>query len=326
MISFVSPFYNESAILEDSLESMLYSLSKIEDDWEFIIVNDGSTDESLAIAQRFVDNHSENINLITYPVNQGRGFALKCGIDCAKGDIIVTTEIDLSWGEDAGLNLANYLKLHQNADIVIASPHLSDGGYKNVPFRRRMLSRWGNIFIRTFVSNRITMYTGMTRAYRASVIKRIPVMEKGKEFHLETIFKAISFGYHIEEIPCVLEWKTHKTKAIPGARKRKSSSNVNRLISTHLLFGISARPIRYLWGTSFGIMVTSFLFLAWGVARLFLEKIAIFAVLTSAVLGIISLLLFIFGVIASQNNAIQKELWKVQQEVDSLTKTLKERW
>jgi glycosyltransferase involved in cell wall biosynthesis len=325
MISIVTPFYNESSILKNSLQAMLSNLSELEEDWELIIVNDGSIDDSLEIAQKVIREQKGMIQLITYPLNQGRGYALKRGIDNAKGDIIVTTEIDLSWGNTVVQDLVSVLRNDPSADIAVASPHCKGGGYKNVPTKRVMLSTWGNVFIRSLVSGKISMYTGMTRAYRAEVIKNLPVVEKEKEFHLEVILKAISFGYKIAEIPCVLEWKDHKfLEKDKNIEKRKSSSNINKLIHTHLLFGILARPVRYLWAASLTLALVGIVFFLWAIIHLITGKVAIFLALTSGSLMIISILFFIFGVLATQNNSVQQELWRIQQDIDILRRKLTE--
>ncbi|MDY6971684.1 MAG: glycosyltransferase family 2 protein [Thermodesulfobacteriota bacterium] len=322
-ISVVSPFFDESLILEKSVELMVANLSKLRYEWELIIVNDGSRDNSLEIARSLAERYKNNLRLISYPVNQGRGYALKQGIDTAEGDIIITTEVDSSWGDTIVQDLVAVWDNEPQVDIVVASPHMPGGGYKNVPRKRVLLSSWGNVFIRFLVSKKITMFTGMTRAYKAEVIKNLPVTEKGKEFHLEVVLKAISFGYRIAEIPCILEWKDHKlSDKAKKTEKRQSSSNINKLISTHILFGILARPVRYLWAASLSFAAVGMLFLIWAIVHLLIGQVAIFLALTSALLLIISILCFIFGVLSTQNSIVQKELWRIQQDICVLSRKM----
>ncbi|MDM8554067.1 glycosyltransferase family 2 protein [Desulfococcaceae bacterium HSG7] len=318
-VSIVSPFYNESLILEKSVELMISNLSALQYDWEFIMVNDGSCDGSLEIARRLAQKYKKNVRLISYSTNQGRGYALKRGIDAAVGDIIVTTEIDSSWGDSIVKDLVAVFAENPSVDMVIASPHLVGGGYRNVPLKRVFLSRWGNQFIRFLVSKKITMFTGMTRAYRVDVIKNLPVMEKGKEFHLEVVLKALSFGCRINEIPCILEWRDDKFQTdTETSKQRTSSSNINKLIASHLFFGIMARPVRYLWGAGIGFGVTGLLFFGMAVVNLIIGGVAIFFALSSASLITVAVLFFIFGVLTTQNSLIQKEMWKIQQDIKVL--------
>ena len=96
--SVISPFYNESSIIRESVLEMLRQLESLDGEWELIVVNDGSTDNSAEIVREIaVDD--KRLRLIEYPHNRGRGYALRTGINLALGDIIITTEIDLSWGQ-----------------------------------------------------------------------------------------------------------------------------------------------------------------------------------------------------------------------------------
>ena len=96
-ISVVCPFYNEELILDKAIERMIKNLKRLDVSWELILVNDGSNDNSFEISQKWAEKE-KGLRLISYPINQGRGYALKTGINSARGKIIVTTEIDLSWG------------------------------------------------------------------------------------------------------------------------------------------------------------------------------------------------------------------------------------
>jgi len=308
-VSVVCPFYNEAGILEHAVRHMLGQLEDLGGTWELIIVNDGSTDESPAIAQR-LQGISPHLRVLGYPRNRGRGHALRTGIAAAAGDIIVTTEIDLSWGDRIVHELVAELAAHPEADFVVASPHLAGGSYRNVPAKRVWLSRLGNLVIRACMSNAATMNTGMTRGYRRQVIQALPLTEDGKEFHLEVILKANAFGAKFREIPAVLEWKDYKHQ---GKRvKRKSSSRVNRLIVSHSLFSLFANPVRYVWGLSLVSLVIGMVALVAAVTELILGLVSAYMALLSVSMVILAILLFVIGVVLQQGNMIQRELWYLQ--------------
>jgi len=308
-ISVVCPFYNEAGILEHAVRQLLEQLATLPGEWELIIVNDGSTDGSDAIAAG-LGRLSPRLRVLGYAHNRGRGHALRTGIAAARGDLVVTTEIDLSWGERVVHDLVAAMRAAPGTDIVVASPHLPGGGYRNVPLKRVLLSRAGNRVIRACMSNAVTMNTGMTRAYQRSFIQSLPLSEDGKEFHLEVILKATAFGARIREIPAILEWKEYKHR---GQRiKRKSSSRVRRLIVSHSLFSLFANPVRYIWAMSLLSMVLGAAFLGLAVLLLYLKLVAIYAALLSVSLVILGILLFVFGVVVQQGNMIQRELWLVQ--------------
>lgn len=308
-ISIVCPFYNEAGILEHAVRTLLDRLDSLDGSWELIIVNDGSTDGSGEIAARLAADYPA-LRVLGYSHNRGRGHALRTGIAVARGDLIVTTEIDLSWGDTIVHDLVAALRSWPDVDIVVASPHLEGGSYKNVPFKRVWLSRIGNRIIRACMSNAVTMNTGMTRGYRRDAILSLPLTEDGKEFHLEVILKATAFGLRIREIPAVLEWKEYKHR---GKRiKRKSSSRVNRLIVSHSLFSIFANPVRYVWALSFTSLFLGLVFLVVAVVSLYLKAVAAYAALLSVSLVILGIVLFVIGVVMKQGNMIQRELWILQ--------------
>lgn len=308
-LSVVCPFYNEAAIIESAIEQMLSQLSSLDVEWELIVVNDGSEDGSEMIAQRLAMRHSR-LRALGYRFNRGRGYALRKGIAAARGEIIVTTEIDLSWGERIVHDLAEAMQSWPDVDIVVASPHLFGGGYRNVPFKRVWLSRLGNRVIRACMFNGVTMNTGMTRAYRWRAIQSLPLFEDGKEFHLEVILKAKAFGLRIREIPALLEWKEYKHL---GKRvKRNSSSRVNRLIVSHSLFSVFANPVRYVWAMSFASLGLGFILFTYALLLYYWQMVSAYTALLSVSLLILGIVLFVLGVVVKQGNMIQRELWMVQ--------------
>ncbi len=308
-VSVVCPFYNEAAIIEDSIRSLAKNLERLDCEWELLVVNDGSTDGSYDIARR-VAKQNPRVRVVGYPGNKGRGAALLTGITEARGAIVITTEIDLSWGENIVHDLLAAMRAHPEADIVVASPHLHGGGYRNVPAKRVWLSRLGNRVIRACMSDAASMNTGMTRAYRRDAIGSLPLHEPGKEFHLEVILKATALDLRIHEIPAILEWKDYKHEGKRMARK--SSTRVNRLIVSHSLFSLLANPVRYVWALSFLTFLACVLFFALAVVFYLTGQVAAFTAIVALLLLIVAFSLFVMGVILKQGNMIQRELWALQ--------------
>lgn len=308
-VTVVCPFFNEAPIIEHSIRTMAQNLARLDCEWELLVVNDGSTDQSGEIAHRVALEYPQ-VRVLGYPYNKGRGAALLTGIRLARGAIVVTTEIDLSWGENIVHDLVAAMRAHPDADIVVASPNLPGGGYRNVPLRRVLLSRLGNRVIRACMSRAATMNTGMTRAYRRDAVMALPLHEPGKEFHLEVILKATAFDYRIHEIPAILEWKEYKH----GDRRiqRKSSSRVNRLIVSHSLFSLLANPVRYIWALSAIVFLGSLAFLVLATVFYLTGKVAAFAAIVALLLFIVAFGLFLAGIILKQGNMVQRELWMLQ--------------
>ena len=82
-VSVVSPFFNEEKVITKSVKFMVENLKEQFDlNWELILVNDGSTDNSLSELMAILKDMDETrVRVISYLTNQGRGHALKAGID-----------------------------------------------------------------------------------------------------------------------------------------------------------------------------------------------------------------------------------------------------
>lgn len=101
--SIIIPLFNKEKEIKQTLESVLLQTFH---DFEIIIVNDGSTDQSEAIVSSFSD---ERIKLIT-TINQGVSKARNTGINIAKGELIAFLDADDYWYPN---HLNELLKLHQ---------------------------------------------------------------------------------------------------------------------------------------------------------------------------------------------------------------------
>jgi glycosyltransferase involved in cell wall biosynthesis len=250
-VSVVCPFYNEADGIERAAQQMVAQLERLEGEWELILVNDGSTDASPELAARIAASHT-GVRVVGYTKNRGRGFALRTGMAAARGDIVVTTELDLSWGETIVEELVRFLRENRMFEIAVASPHLPGGGYRNVPTVRVWLSRLGNFFIRASLPGALTMNTGMTRAYRRRVLFALPLHEDGKEFHVEVIAKARALGLGIVEVPAQLTWHD------PQRALRKSRRSLMEMALSHIWFVIRASPGQFVCLVGLAALLAAF--------------------------------------------------------------------
>ena len=147
-ISIILPCYNEEAILQSNLDLVTkYLESKNEKyKWEIVMINDGSKDQTGKIADGLAEKNN-HIRVIHHPTNLNLGNALKTGFKNSKGDIIVVMDIDLSYSVDHIEKMVDKM-IETSSDIVIASPYMKGGKVTDVPFGRKVMSRWVNRFMR----------------------------------------------------------------------------------------------------------------------------------------------------------------------------------
>lgn len=91
-ISIIVPIYNEGLIIKKNLIK-IHNYFKNKFEFEIIVVNDGSTDNSLKILNKA---NIKNTKIINNPKNVGKGFSIITGINSSKGKIILLTDADLS--------------------------------------------------------------------------------------------------------------------------------------------------------------------------------------------------------------------------------------
>lgn len=112
-ISIITPFYNSKNTLKQCIQSVL---SQSFEDFEFILINDGSIDKSLEIAEKFAI-YDDRIKIFSKE-NEGQGLARNFALKRAKGDIIYYLDSDDWLEEDALLKIYEKFK-KDNPDIVI---------------------------------------------------------------------------------------------------------------------------------------------------------------------------------------------------------------
>jgi dolichol-phosphate mannosyltransferase len=265
-LSIVLPCYNEEAILQTNINTIIsYLESKNEKyHWEIIIINDGSKDKTGKIADELADQIN-NIRVIHHPTNLNLGNALKTGFKNAKGDIIVVMDIDLSYSVDHIEKMVDKL-VETSSDIVIASPYMKGGKVTDVPFTRKIMSRWVNKFMRIAAQDKYHTYTGMVRAYRKEFISTVNLKTKDYEINPEILYKAMILRARIVEIPAHLDW----TEQNKFTGKRKSSIKVLRGFFSGIMSSFIFRPYIFFLAIGTFLMLLSLYELVW----LFLDTLS----------------------------------------------------
>ncbi len=200
MISIIAPAYNEQETIRDFIDTF----KKIGDfknlDYELIIVNDGSKDNTFNILKELKERDKQ-LRIKNHKTNLGFGAALKTGIEAAKGNIIVTMDSDLTHPPSFVKKLVSYLEKN-NLDVCVASRYIKGGGMKNVPFYRVVLSRFANLFFFIFLCPVKDVTSGF-KAY-SKKIKEIKIENKDFSVQIEIMTKLAKEKVKFGEIPFIL--------------------------------------------------------------------------------------------------------------------------
>jgi glycosyltransferase involved in cell wall biosynthesis len=115
-LSVVLPAYNEQENIAQAVGRALEVLPALATQWEVIIVDDGSRDETATVASSLVAEHYPQVRLLRHPVNQGYGAALRSGFLRARHDLVFYTDSDNQF--DIG-ELRYALPMMRDADVLI---------------------------------------------------------------------------------------------------------------------------------------------------------------------------------------------------------------
>ena len=222
-VSLVIPMYNESSIIEGAIKTFSEYLKSKYEDWELIFVDDGSKD-GCGDAVRKASEKEPRIRLEGYPDNRGKGCAVRTGMLAAKGDIVVFTDCDNAYGEDAVGRMIDMFS-ESKADIIIGSRNLSKDGYKDYTFIRKLASK---TYIKVIgivagfkFSDAQSGIKGFRREAAQKVFRNCEVDRFA--FDLEAIMIAQKAGFKIEEMPVtIINHRESKVSVLRDAFKMLS--------------------------------------------------------------------------------------------------------
>lgn len=214
-LSVVVPCYNEEETLAKCVRRLL-AIQDRELSVQIIIVDDGSRDDSLSIANSLAGNHSE-IAVLAHEVNRGKGAALRSGFARATGDFVAVQDADLEYNPEDLKDLLVPL-VNGDADVVFGSRFGGQGA-------RRVLYFWhslGNKFL-TLLSNMFTdlNLTDMETCYkvfRREVIQSISLEEDRFGFEPEIVAKIAHMNLRIYEAGISYRGRTYEEGKKIGVR------------------------------------------------------------------------------------------------------------
>lgn len=226
----VLPAFNEEEALGSLLDGIAAALDGAGMPYRVVVVDDGSRDRTLAIAEELARRLP--VEIVRHPVNQGLGAALRDGLThaagrAAPGDAVVTLDADGS--QPAGLIPRLVERLDEGFDVVIASRYRPGSAVHGVPALRRALSYWGGWLFRVLFPTRgVRDYTCGFRAYRAGVLQEAIAEEgaalfdqDGFQCMVDLLLKLRRRGATFAEEPLVLRYDQKR-----GASKMRVSRTI----------------------------------------------------------------------------------------------------
>lgn len=193
-LSVIIPVYNERYTVRELVRRVVaVNVSK-----EVVIVDDGSTDGTSEILKSIAARYSE-VRLFHQPRNQGKGAAIRRGIEQATGEFLIIQDADLEYDPSEYPSLLKPL-LAGEADVVYGSRFVA--GHRRVHLFWHAVANRGLTLLTNVLTNlNLTDMETCYKAFRTDVIKRIPLRSDRFGFEPEITMKVAKLGCRIFEVP-----------------------------------------------------------------------------------------------------------------------------
>ena len=218
--------HNEEAVIALYIQETLTVLTENFQNFELILVDDGSTDQTVAVCLPFIQQH-KNIKLLIFSRNFGHEIASTAGLDHADGDLVVLMDSDLQHPPSVIPELV--AKMAEGYDVVCASRL----NRNKESWFKKTASLWFYRISRKMTGFELNANTGNFRVLNRKVVDSINMMKESNR-HLLMMFAYVGFKTATVPYDC------------PPRFAGKSKYNIRKLISLSLdsIIGFSSRPLR----------------------------------------------------------------------------------
>ena len=219
LVSVITPLYNNSAFLEDCVNSVL---NQEYQNWEMLIVDDCSSDDSYSLAQS-LSAQDPRIKAFQMSENSGSGLARNKAIHEANGEYIAFLDSDDIWHPKKLMIQINAMELNNAVFSHTNYGYLSEEG-KFLEKELRVSNNWvtyWDLLKRTEISC-------LTAVYNARVIGKIYMPDLRRKQDYALWLKILKAGNNSLSIPVKLAWY----RQVKGS----ATSNKSALIINHIIF------------------------------------------------------------------------------------------
>lgn len=143
-VSVIIPVFNHQGKIAYSISRIKEAIEPYFKDYELIVVNDGSTDNTLRVLEEIAATDEQHLHVLSYTPNRGKGFAVRHGVLHSHGNIVIYLDGDLDISPDL---IKDYVERLSDSDLVIGSKRHPKSSI-TIPRSRRFLSKAFNLLIK----------------------------------------------------------------------------------------------------------------------------------------------------------------------------------
>ncbi|MBI3786172.1 MAG: glycosyltransferase family 2 protein [Deltaproteobacteria bacterium] len=202
-ISIVLPAYNEALRILPSLQRIFAFMQEHHPDFEVIVVDDGSSDDTSDVVRRTFGNRHQ-LSVLSYGGNRGKGFAVRYGAGRAVGEVVLFSDADLSTPVEDIDKMLPFME--QGYDLVIGSrAHAGSEIRQHQHFAREIAGKFFNVCVRLIVGVPFHDTQCGFKLFRRESMR--PVLEQMKidrfAFDVELVALAMAMGRKVGDAPVV---------------------------------------------------------------------------------------------------------------------------
>jgi glycosyltransferase involved in cell wall biosynthesis len=248
-VTVVLPVYNEAGHLHEELDRIRASFRESHLSYELLVVDDGSTDGSTDGLQDTAD-----LRVIRLPVNRGSGTARRIGTREARGEVVVWTDVDMTYPND---EIPQLVKELDGWDQVVGARTTEEGTHKAM----RVPAKWFIRKLAEYLANtKIPDLNSGFRAFRKSVaMQYLHLLPTGFSCVTTITMAFLANGYTVKYVP--IEYKQRA-----GTSKFHWRKDTSRYLVQVVRLVLSYNPLRFFGPLGFGLLVLGVGKFVWDVA------------------------------------------------------------
>jgi dolichol-phosphate mannosyltransferase len=205
-LSVVIPAHNEEETVAETVEGLVATLSREGIEHEVTVVDDSSTDGTIAVVERLAAEHPQ-VRCLPSPYPNGFGFAVRAGLESFTGDAVAIVMAD---GSDSPEDLVSYQRLlEEGYECAFGSRFVNGARVVDYPRSKLIMNRIVNFGIRLLFRHGYNDTTNAFKAYRREVIENVkPFLSHHFNLTVELPLKAVVRGYSYGTVP--ISWTNRK--------------------------------------------------------------------------------------------------------------------